>query len=66
MSATTTERVVPEPVVIRDKWEGLGQMINVRVKIAGIYGYTTIILKQGESLAERVRDTRRKFKPVSR
>jgi len=49
-------RELPE-IVYRGTWPGLGKMYNVRVK----NGYTTIIVKPGQDLRQRAKETREKF-----
>ena len=54
---------LPE-IVYRGTWRGLGMMYNIRVQ----NGYTTIIVKPGQDLEQRAKETREKFigkaKPV--
>ena len=51
-----------KPVIVGTEWPGLGIQVNVRVKVKGEYGYTTIIWKQDQRLVDRVKETRRKFR----
>ena len=47
---------LPE-IVYRGTWRGLGKMYNIKVK----NGYTTIIVKPGQDLQQRAKETREKF-----
>ena len=38
-------------------WRGLGEMYNIKVE----KGYTTIIVKPGEDVKERSKETKKKF-----
>jgi hypothetical protein len=44
-------------VIYRGIWPGLGEMYNIKVET----GYTTIIVKPGEDLKKRTKETREKF-----
>jgi len=50
----TTE--LPE-IVYRGAWRGLGKPYNIKVQ----NGYTTIIVKPGQDLKQRAKETREKF-----
>lgn len=41
-------------------WNGVGKIFNIRVG----NGYTTIIVKPGEDVRARFRETREKFQPL--
>jgi hypothetical protein len=43
--------------IYRGIWPGLGRMYNIKVET----GYTTIIVRPGEDLEQRVRQTQEKF-----
>jgi hypothetical protein len=43
--------------VYRGMWPGLGEMYNIKVEA----GYTTIIVKPGEDLKKRTKETQKKF-----
>jgi len=47
---------LPE-IVYRGTWPRLGKMYNIRVQ----NGYTTIIVKAGQDLKQRAKETREKF-----
>ena len=47
---------LPE-IIYRGTWQGLGKMYNIRVE----NGYTTIIVKSGQDLRQRAKETREKF-----
>jgi hypothetical protein len=47
---------LPE-IVYRGTWRGLGEMYNIKVR----NGYTTIIVKHGQDLKQRAKETREKF-----
>ena len=44
-------------IICRGIWQGLGKMHNIKVE----NGYTTIIVKAGEDLEQRAKDTKEKF-----
>ena len=44
-------------VIYRGMWPGLGEMYNIKVET----GYTTIIVKPGEDLKKRTKETQKKF-----
>lgn len=44
-------------VIYRSVWQGLGKIYNVKVK----GGYTTIIVKPGEDIKKRSRETMARF-----
>jgi hypothetical protein len=44
-------------VVYRGIWPGLGEMYNVKVET----GYTTILVKPGEDLKKRAKETQERF-----
>jgi len=44
-------------VIYRGPWPGLGELYNIKVET----GYTTIVVKPGEHLKERTKETREKF-----
>jgi hypothetical protein len=46
-----------DAVIYRGVWSGIGKMYNVDVG----YGYTTIIIKPGESIKQRVKEMRRNY-----
>jgi hypothetical protein len=52
-------RELPE-IVYRGTWPGLGKMYNIKVQ----NGYTTIIVKPGQDLKQRAKETREKFIPA--
>lgn len=47
---------LPE-IVYRGTWPGLGKMYNIKVQ----NGYTTIIVKPGQDLKQRAKETTEKF-----
>ena len=47
---------LPE-ILYRGAWPGLGKMYNIKVQ----NGYTTIIIKPCQDLAQRAKETREKF-----
>ena len=44
-------------VIYRGIWPGLGEMYNIKVET----GYTTIIVKTGEDIKKRTKETQEKF-----
>lgn len=56
---------LPE-IIYRGTWQGLGKMYHIKVE----NGYTTIIVKPGQDLKQRAKETREKFsgqaKPASK
>ena len=46
-----------QEIIYRGIWPGLGKMYNIKVET----GYTTIIVKRGEDLKKRAKDTQEKF-----
>lgn len=44
-------------IIYRGTWCGLGEIYNIRVE----NGYTTIIVKPGEDVKERYKETKKKF-----
>ena len=52
-----TMRKTLRDVIYRGVWQGLGKIYNIKVED----GYTTIIVKPGEDLRRRSRETREKF-----
>jgi hypothetical protein len=44
-------------IIYRGVWQGLGKIYNIKVKS----GYTTIIVKPGEDLKKRSKETMEKF-----
>ena len=44
-------------IIYRGVWQGLGKIYNI--KVGG--GYTTIIVKQGEDVKKRSKETMEKF-----
>jgi hypothetical protein len=44
-------------VMYRGPWPGLGELYNIKVET----GYTTIIVKPGEDLKKRTKETQEKF-----
>ena len=50
------KREIPE-VSYRGIWPGLGRMYNIKVGT----GHTTIIVKPGENLKQRAKETQEKF-----
>jgi hypothetical protein len=46
-----------QEVIYRGVWQGVGRIYNIRVK----NGYTTIIVKPGEDLKQRSKETKEKF-----
>ena len=46
-----------QTVTYRGIWQGLGKMYDIKVE----NGYTTIIVKQGEDLKQRAKETKEKF-----
>jgi hypothetical protein len=47
----------PPEVIYRGVWQGFGEMYNIKVED----GYTTIIVKPGEDLKQRSKETKEKF-----
>jgi len=47
---------LPE-IVYRAAWRGLGKLYNIKVQ----NGYTTVIVKPGQDLEQRDKETREKF-----
>jgi len=47
---------LPE-IMYRGPWQGLGEMYHIKVE----NGYTTIIVKPGQDLKQRAKETREKF-----
>lgn len=59
--------IVPKQIVKRKYWQGVGQLVDVRVQLCGQYVYTSIIRKDGESVqdfAAKVRSTLQAFRAV--
>jgi hypothetical protein len=52
----TMEKRPPE-VIYQGVWQGFGKMYNIKVED----GYTTIIVKPGEDLKQRSKETKEKF-----
>jgi hypothetical protein len=50
-------KTMPQEVVYRGLWPGMGKIYNIRVKD----GYTTIIVKPGENIKQRSIETKAKF-----
>jgi hypothetical protein len=46
-----------QEIIYRGTWPGLGKMYNIKVE----NGYTTIIVKPGQDLKQRAKETREKF-----
>ena len=46
-----------QEVIYRGIWQGIGKMYNIKVES----GYTTIIVKPGEDLKQRSKETKEKF-----
>jgi hypothetical protein len=46
-----------QEVIYRRIWQGLGKIYNIKVE----NGYTTILVKPGEDLQKRAKDTQAKF-----
>ena len=44
-------------VIYRGIWPGLGEMYNIKVET----GYTTILVKPGEDIKKRAKETQKKF-----
>jgi hypothetical protein len=44
-------------IIYRGIWQGLGKMYHIKVE----NGYTTIIVKPGQNLEQRAKETREKF-----
>lgn len=44
-------------IIYRGIWQGLGKMYHIKVE----NGYTTIIVKPGQDLKQRAKETREKF-----
>jgi hypothetical protein len=44
-------------VIYQGVWEGLGRIFNIRIG----NGYTTIIVKPGENLQQRLKETKEKY-----
>jgi hypothetical protein len=52
-----TTKITPQEVIFRGVWPGLGEMYNIKVW----NGYTTIIVKPGEDLEQRWKETKEKY-----
>jgi hypothetical protein len=50
-------RKTQKKIIYRGVWQGLGKIYNIKVKS----GYTTIIVKPGEDLKKRSKETMEKF-----
>ena len=48
---------MPQEVIYRGLWPGMGKIYNIKVK----NGYTTIIVKPGENIKQRSIETIEKF-----
>jgi hypothetical protein len=46
-----------QEIIYRGTWQGLGKMYNIKVE----NGYTTIIVKPGQDVKQRAKETREKF-----
>ncbi len=46
-----------QEIIYRGVWKGVGKIYNIRVG----NGYTTIIVKRGEDLKQRSKETKEKF-----
>jgi hypothetical protein len=44
-------------IIYRGAWQGIGEIYNIRVE----NGYTTIIIKPGEDVKQRSKETKEKF-----
>ncbi len=47
----------PQEVIYRGVWRGIGKIYNIKVE----NGYTTIIVKPGENIKQRLNETKEKF-----
>jgi hypothetical protein len=50
-------KTTAQEVIYRGVWRGIGKMYNIKVE----NGYTTIIVKPGESVKQRSIETKEKF-----
>ena len=50
-------KTTPQEVIYRGVWKGVGRIYNVKVE----NGYTTIIVKPGEDVKKRSKETMEKF-----
>jgi hypothetical protein len=50
-------KTTPQNIIYRGVWQGIGKIYNIRVE----NGYTTIIVKPGESVKQRSIETKEKF-----
>jgi hypothetical protein len=50
-------KATPQEIIYRGVWQGIGKIYNVKVE----NGYTTIIVKTGENLKQRLIKTKEKF-----
>ncbi len=56
-SGSKTMKIKLQEVTYRGLWQGLGKMYNIKV----VNGYTTIIVRPGENLKQRAKETQEKF-----
>ena len=52
-----TMKTTPQEVIYRGVWKGVGRIYNVKVE----NGYTTIIVKPGEDVKQRLVQIKEKF-----
>jgi hypothetical protein len=57
MRPTPEEVQIAQEVTYRGVWQGVGKLYDVKVE----NGYTTIIVKPGEDVKQRSRETKEKF-----
>jgi len=50
-------KAISQEVIYRGVWQGIGKIYNVKVE----NGYTTIIVKPGENVKQRLITTKEKF-----
>jgi hypothetical protein len=52
-----TMKKIKKRIIYRGVWQGLGKIYNIKVES----GYTTIIVKPGEDVQKRSKETMQKF-----
>jgi hypothetical protein len=57
MKPTPQEVQIAQEVTYRGVWQGVGKLYDVKVE----NGYTTIIVKPGEDVKQRSKETKEKF-----
>jgi hypothetical protein len=57
MISWDTMNKIQNRIIYRGVWQGLGKIYNIKVE----NGYTTIIVKPGESVKKRSKETMEKF-----